>query len=142
MHYRRWRRTGYPEGESSERRFFRQVKQDVFGCWIWIGSLSTAGYGRFGDESRIFLAHRWAYTFLRADIPPGLNLDHLCRVRACVNPWHLEPVTQGVNIQRSYLTCPNGHEYSEDNTEIHPSRGHRQCRICRLARDARANASV
>jgi HNH endonuclease len=126
MHYKRWQRTGYPEGETVERRFFRQVEQDVFGCWNWIGTLSKLGYGKFGDQSKHLLAHRWAYAFLRADIPAGLELDHLCRNRACVNPWHLEPVTRSINARRTFDTC----------NELH-QRGVRPCPICHLDHESR-----
>lgn len=142
MHYKRWQRTGHPEGVTPERRFFAQVQQDPFGCWNWAGRRTKAGYGRFHDDHKDLLAHRWVYEFLRADIPVGLELDHLCRNRACVNPWHLEPVTRSVNALRTYQTCPtpdcpSGNEYA-GSPEINP-RGLRLCGVC-LAR-ARVRAT-
>lgn len=126
MHYKRWQRTGSPEGMTQERRFFSHVQQDVFGCWNWIGTLSAEGYAKFGENSKTVLAHRWIYEFLRADIPAGLELDHLCRNRACVNPWHLEPVTSSINTRRTYQTCAELHQ-----------RGDRPCPVCHLGHESR-----
>lgn len=70
------------------------------GCWIWIGSRNAGGYGTVKYRGKVWLAHRASYTILAGPIPPGLELDHKCRVRACVNPDHLEPVTGQENIQR------------------------------------------
>jgi len=135
-HYKRWQRTGSPTGLNAETRFFARVTEGPAGCWTWDRVMDN-GYGQFTDNKRIYLAHRWSYEFLRAEIPAGLELDHLCRVKACVNPWHLEPVTRSVNVQRTYLTCPNGHEYTEENTE-HYSYGPRRCKKCRIEHDRRA----
>ena len=68
-------------------------------CWRWTGELNL-GYGRLSIDRKPVYAHRWSYEFHVADIPEGLVIDHLCRNRWCVNPWHLEPVTIGVNVQR------------------------------------------
>ena len=68
-------------------------------CWPWLGSISQRhGYGKFGQRG----AHRVAYEHFIGPVPDGLQLDHLCRVRSCVNPWHLEPVTVGENIRRGH----------------------------------------
>lgn len=102
-------------------------------CWFWVGSLNSYGYGIFYVNGRTWMAHRWAYEFEYGPIPEGLTLDHLCRVRACVNPEHLEPVTSGENVRRakSFITqCPNGHEYTEENTYRNPSSNGRLCRTC------------
>lgn len=127
-------------------RFFDYVEMDTDGCWIWIGStVSSGGYGLFSYLGRYVLSHRWAYEQLRGKIPDGLQLDHLCRRPACVNPWHLEPVTQYENWRRgegasvlsahqkhlaSKTHCPHGHPYSGDNLYIQPSNGARICRAC------------
>jgi hypothetical protein len=136
-HYKRWRRRGSVHDITPEERFFARVTDDASGCWRWKRPGSN-GYGQFWETKHApRLAHRWAFEFMRCEIPDGLELDHLCRNRSCVNPWHLEPVTRAVNVQRTYVTCPNGHAYDEANTETH-SRGHRQCKRCRIDREHRA----
>lgn len=120
-------------------RFWSKVDFDgPDGCWLWRATLDTAGYGRFrAAEARSMVsAHRRAYMRLVGPIPEGLVLDHLCRVRNCVNPAHLEPVTheencrRGENAQRDKTHCPQGHPYDEANTYIYPSDGRRACRRC------------
>ena len=94
-------------------RFWDKIRILDNGCWLWTGSISTAGYGRFGvgsrtdNSARMVGAHRWAYEHLVGPIPPGLESDHLCRNRACVNPAHIEPVTRSVNFLRSPLRWRN-----------------------------------
>lgn len=73
-------------------------------CWVWVGAISSSGYGSFWYGGRCLLAHRHIYEQLRVPIPVGLTLDHLCRNRWCVNPDHLEPVTQTENIRRGPAT--------------------------------------
>lgn len=123
---------------------FREV--DSSGCWLWTGALTHAGYGRLQvteetGRSTAWGAHRASYTAYVGEIPEGLHLDHLCRVRHCVNPEHLEPVTCRENldraplapstIRRSATACIHGHAFDEQNTYIDPKTGHRQCRTCR-----------
>lgn len=107
------------------------------GCWLWSGYLASNGYGRFHRRA----AHRLVYEAVSGPIPAGLDLDHLCRVRQCVNPEHLEPVTRSENLRRgsgakmlgrmhrSKTHCPSGHEYNDDNTYV-GKRGSRSCREC------------
>lgn len=72
------------------------------GCWRWIGTRTPEGYGQIRVAvGEVAYAHRVAYELLVGPIPEGLHIDHLCRVRACVNPAHLEPVTQAENNRRA-----------------------------------------
>jgi len=110
---------------------------DGNGCWEWVGSICPRGYGswRAHGEQR---AHRAVYRMLRGPIPEGLTLDHLCRNRSCVNPDHLEAVTNKVNILRGegvcakharQTHCNRGHPLDEMNTIV-DKRGRRRCHIC------------
>lgn len=102
------------------------------GCWIWTGSLDREGYGRTRWRGRGYNAHRYVWLRLRGPHAEGLELDHLCRVRACCNPDHLEPVTHQVNIDRgskaTATTCPSGHEY--DTVVTRGNRTSRGCSTC------------
>lgn len=129
---------------TSER--FR-AKYDVSpeGCWLWQAATYPNGYGQFWNGKRGQLAHRFAYETMVGPIPEGLDLDHLCRVRACVNPAHLEPVTRRENLLRGETLparhaardeCRKGHAYTPENTRTYPGRG-RQCRACDRDRKAR-----
>jgi len=107
-----------------------------FECWTWKGT-TLNGYGTFYDGKKSVFAHRQSYELIKGNIPDGLQLDHLCRNRLCVNPEHLEPVTCKENInrgntgdnQRDKTHCPQGHPYSGENLRI-TSLGYRECRIC------------
>lgn len=105
-------------------------------CWEWTGPLDEAGYGRFWTGEKLVSAHRTVWELLVG--PIGDTLDHLCRVRHCVNPDHLEPVAQGVNTLRGYgptaqnarkTHCKNGHPFNEANTWLEGT--WRRCRRCR-----------
>jgi len=97
-------------------------------CWLWTGSRDSHGYGHFKRDGRIVRAHRWFYENLVGDIGADLTIDHLCRVKLCVNPDHLEPVTRGENIRRGQKrhVCKNGHRRFPWN--VYSSNG--RCRIC------------
>lgn len=73
---------------------------DADGCWLWTGCVDTCGYGRFFLEGKSRAAHRISYQLHRGLVPDGLVLDHLCRIRSCVNPWHMEAVSQRENVLR------------------------------------------
>ena len=102
------------------------------GCWLWLGVCLPRGYPRFWNGKREVYAYRWAYEYWVGDIPENLQIDHLCRNPPCVNPAHLEPVTNQENKRRATLAkthCPHGHPYSGDNLYITPL-GHRSCKKC------------
>lgn len=129
-----------PEAMSPERveRFWSKVdKTDT--CWLWTSTkTTTGGYGQYGIwRVGTFRAYRYAYELLVGPVPDGLVLDHLCRVRTCVNPDHLEPVTILVNNQRgeppTRTHCPYGHEYTPENTYVYNN-----CRGCRACRNRRS----
>lgn len=104
------------------------------GCWLWLGVINRDGYGTLTHDGRTWLAHRLAYFAFKGEIPAGLVMDHLCRTRACVNPDHLEPVSDRVNIlrgegfaARAYRRekCVRGHTLPERDEA-----GHRSCGEC------------
>lgn len=129
------------EGGSPEGNFWVKV-QKTDTCWLWTGALDK-GYGKFWFKQKIMQAHRVSW-FLANGSFPSLPLDHLCRNRACVNPAHLEPVTNKVNVLRGVgfaaqnakkSCCKYGHPFSAENTYSYPARNMRQCRTCNRIRD-------
>ena len=111
-------------------------------CWMWQGTTDRNGYGDFWLDGRMRPAHRVAYELLVGEIPGGLDLDHLCRRRGCVNPDHCEPVTRRENLMRGWTVvrrnaekthCHRGHPFDEANT-IREAGG-RRCRECRRRTD-------
>lgn len=125
-------------------RFWSRVAGSTGECWEWRGYVHPSGYGQFWLNGRNQYAHRVAYEALIIPIPRGLQLDHLCRNRACVNPGHLEPVTSRVNTLRgdSYAAraarksrCKRGHKFTPENTYVRPD-GARRCRVCHRERQA------
>jgi hypothetical protein len=121
------------------RSFWSLVHQDdESGCWLWQGSVSNYGYGLHFQDRRTMRAHRFSYEQMIGPIPEGLVLDHLCRRQLCVNPFHLDPVPNGINVKRGESVssvnrakthCSQGHEFDPENTYI-TKRGERACRAC------------
>ncbi len=130
--------------QTAVERFWPKVEQGT-GCWEWKASRNWGGYGQFWNGQRTMPAHRFAYELLVGPIPEGLQIDHLCRNRGCVNPTHMEVVTNQENSRRgkALIThCPQGHPYAGHNLAI--QEGRRRCRRClhnrRKARRKRARA--
>lgn len=127
-----------------------EKRPDLGPCWIWTAALHRNGYGKFGlgrkgNTGVTALAHRVAYELDGGTLVDGLELDHLCEVRACVRRSHLDQVVGIDNNLRSNSSaaknarkthCPQGHEYDEANTYVRPT-GQRVCRTCHRERQAR-----
>ncbi len=134
-----------------------KIRVDENGCWIWTAALDPRGYGRVSrkvdDKRLVKFSHRVVYQLLVGDPGEGLELDHLCRVPACCNPTHLEPVTHAENVRRGasgevqrarfaeLQFCRRGHPLEGDNLYLTMQRNgrwiNRQCRACKalLARE-------
>lgn len=111
------------------------------GCWLWLGYVNAHGYGTmwWSSQRPVRQTHPVIYEFFLGPVPPGLELDHLCRTRSCCNPCHLEPVTRRTNLLRgdtfaarklTQTHCERGHLFDDKNTYYW--RGRRHCRLCRL----------
>ncbi len=127
-----------PFSEWLEQRVTREPNS---GCWLWLGSVTPKGYALASLRNRSFQVHRRAFEELRGPIGDGsLVIDHLCRVRSCVNPLHMEPVSNRENILRGVASaavnarkthCKHGHEFTEENTRTRPDG--RECITCKRA---------
>jgi hypothetical protein len=127
--------------QAAYERFESQYEIDPSGCWLWTKNRLPNGYGRFSYQHQWYIAHRVSYTIHKGPIPGILDLDHLCRVRHCVNPDHLEAVTRRENLLRGIgataihaakTHCVNGHEFTEANIYRAPKEPRvRACRACR-----------
>lgn len=162
-HYLRWKANGTTDDIRPDffTRFWSKVNKngpiperrpDLGPCWIWTAYTDDNNYGRFNVEHRMEMAHRVAFVLAGGVIPDGYEVDHLCFVRPCQNPGHLEAVTHEENSRRSTAAevnaarqlaiarCPVGHEYDEANTGYRAD-GRRRCRACDRARTAARRAS-
>ena len=128
----------YPRPSLEVRFWAKVIKGRENGCWIWTGYKTWDGYGQFRIRRERVYAHRVAYELLIGLIPDGLTLDHLCRNPSCVNPDHLEAVSERDNILRGkgvcaqyaqQTVCKRGHLFDLFNTRW--EQGRRICRICR-----------
>jgi hypothetical protein len=132
---------------TTEERFWQKVivPEGVSDCWLWRGAISKGGYGNFHvTAGKWAVAHRVSYEMHKGPVPEGLDLDHLCRVRHCVNPDHVEAVTRQVNLlrgiggrlagerQRSKTHCKQGHEFTTENTAIGKRGTPKEQRLCRI----------
>jgi hypothetical protein len=126
------------------QRFAAKIALDSSGCHMWTGVRNAKGYGRFRIDGALHMAHRVAFVLAGGELSPDRVIDHLCRNASCVNPDHLEAVTTQENTARgnagintaSRTHCPQGHEYTAENTLL--SVGRRHCRACRTGRRAAA----
>lgn len=118
----------------------KSIPEPNSGCWIWIGDLNKNGYASLYFEGKTRRAHRILYEHVNGPVPTGLVLDHKCRVRCCVNPDHLEAVTQKINVLRGIgptsvnaakTHCVHGHPFEGENLKYKGT--WRACRICDLA---------
>jgi hypothetical protein len=123
----------------SDRLLENSTPVPVTGCWLWLMHVNRDGYGTLTVARQTKQAHRVSYEALRGPVPSGLRLDHLCRVRSCINPDHLEPVPHRTNVLRGIspaavfaarATCPKGHRFS-----TRADRG-RRCTTCKATYDA------
>lgn len=126
----------------SIERFMHYIEISPSGCWEWSGGTNSEGYGNFSLKNQAVKAHRYSFGYFKGEIPKGFVVDHLCRNHKCVNPDHLEAVSNKTNIirgvglasQESKRThCPFGHEYTEDNI-YRTKNKYRNCKACAIRR--------
>jgi len=138
--------TGRMVVENVYERFFRFIEFRN-GCWLWTGFIAPNGYGDFWYEGHSCHAHTSSYRLFRGEIPAGRQIDHLCKVRRCVKPDHMEVVTPRENLMRAETNaainvaktqCIWGHPLSGENLYLHKDKDdhmHRRCKVCYARRD-------
>lgn len=124
-----------PPKSMTGERFLSRIAADVGGCWNWLGNTYPDGYGQVRHDGRCMGAHRWSFSHFVGPIPAHLEVDHICRNRACVRPDHLQLLSHGENCRRARLgwtkrACIRGHRLAGDNLEL-DSKGRRVCRECK-----------
>ena len=140
-----------PTPKIPDRIWNKLTNERMTGCWLWQGYVVRNGYGqvRMGKSNRY--VHRVVYELLKGPIPDGLTLDHLCRIRRCANPEHLEPVTGKENCLRGEsfsaanhrkTHCSRNHPLSGDNLVMCSDGQRRDCRECRRIRGKKSNAKL
>lgn len=146
MGYQRSKSMDMPpiSGSDIDRFESRIERVPGVGCWIYTGQQLPNNYGYFVIKKKHIYAHRFSWMIYRGNIPDGFVVDHLCSVRECVNPSHLEPVSQKENVRRTIFRgrnrsqfsgathCVHGHEFTEENTRRRG--GRRLCRSCGRSR--------
>ena len=161
---RAFRRVGYEGGTVMTKRgspvwqrLLERIELTPGGCWLWTGTKNPRGYGKMtigGRRGTQKETHRLAYQEFKGEIPDGLVLDHLCEVRHCMNPDHLEPVSRYENMRRGHdyeslraggyrrTHCTYGHEYTEDNTYMSWTGRNwaQRCRTCLRAKRRKERA--
>jgi hypothetical protein len=143
LHYEHMRKWG-----KFDRTIYDKIAEkyiiDDNGCWLWQKTMGMDGYSRITIAGKIQSLHRVMYIHAKGKIPAGLVIDHLCRVRHCINPDHLEAVTSGENVMRGIgptarnkqkTHCIRGHELIAKNLAVSElKKGHRICKICIMIR--------
>jgi hypothetical protein len=113
------------------RKWLRVDELPILGCWFYKGKLNHDGYARARYDGKSRYLHRVTYEHLNGKIPFGLELDHLCKIRHCISPYHVEPVTHAENVKRGdsvKSTCIRGHDLAINE---YLTKDGRRCRICK-----------